>query len=863
MTYFLLLLLLLNPFLYAEAKSNQTIKLLVARSIAVGTTGNISAKVSSRLVVSFSSITPDICSVTDHTVNGISVGNCIIEAAQGGDSNYNSAASKKTIRIKKGNQRISFGTAPTLAVGQTGSISVAATSGLSVALASKTPKTCTVSVAAISAVNEGVCALAASQAGDSNYKAAPRAKLSFNVLKAQSLPTKQTQTTSFSTPPNMIVGDNGNLSATASSGLDVSLISNTPNICTLEGNSIKGIAVDLCTIIANQTGNASYAPAPQNTLSFNISDKHNQTITFAETPTINIGQTTQITATASSGLPVEINTASPKICDIKNNTVLTGIEEGICILTANQKGNDRFNPAAQSKQFSFVVFTTKPMIASDRGLTVLLKEDGTVMTWPNIFYKKVGDVYQEDRNARIITPLAVSGLDHIVAVDKVGGRFFAVKTDGTVWTWGFSGITQTEPFLLSSYDPEPVKLSGFSDVVSLSLYMNNGLALKRDGSVISWGDNDEGQLCTGDYDKNNMGTLHPPAVIPGLSGIISISTTSNKSFLVKEDGNVLFCKPQQIYNGPYKEATLVYRSLVPGLTGVVKLSIKRGRGLSEEEESLIALKHDGTVMTFGDNFYGQSGVGDKVVHREPIKVIGLSDVVDVATSGFTSMAVKADGTVLTWGANGNGEIGNGTFTKFTSNEYANRDATITTSPLQVSGLSGVVAATMVEGNAIVLNTNGKIMAWGRIGISEQGVLGLDQTLVPPDFQLPKSINVPIEVGNYDFGKDLIKKPSSSGQSGCSSIYNPLCWGLGGGPGGGTGGGTGGAAACANAYNGPNNDPQLDPFCKQAALDACLHRVTGSTAYDAEGRSTCNLLKSFLSGIGATNTYSCGYCPYPY
>jgi hypothetical protein len=71
-----------------------------------------------------------------------------------------------------------------------------------------------------------------------------------------------------------------------------------------------------------------------------------------------------------------------------------------------------------------------------------------------------------------------------------------------------------------------------------------------------------------------------------------------------------------------------------------------------------------------------------------------------------------------------------------------------------------------------------------------------------------------------------------------------------------------AASCANEYDGPNNDPQADSFCKLAAFNACIHRKTGVTNYDAQGRSSCQQLQSLLSSTGSKN-YQCRYCPYPY
>lgn len=77
------------------------------------------------------------------------------------------------------------------------------------------------------------------------------------------------------------------------------------------------------------------------------------------------------------------------------------------------------------------------------------------------------------------------------------------------------------------------------------------------------------------------------------------------------------------------------------------------------------------------------------------------------------------------------------------------------------------------------------------------------------------------------------------------------------------GGTANISACLSSYTGTDTDVHLDSFCKVAAFDACLHRATGQSTYDAEGRASCKTLTDLLSSRAATNTYSCEYCPYPY
>jgi hypothetical protein len=78
------------------------------------------------------------------------------------------------------------------------------------------------------------------------------------------------QSITFDPAPRVTVGGMGSLKATASSGLAVSIVSSTTGICRVSGNTLSGIAAGICTLTANQAGNASYSPAPQVTQSFSI-----------------------------------------------------------------------------------------------------------------------------------------------------------------------------------------------------------------------------------------------------------------------------------------------------------------------------------------------------------------------------------------------------------------------------------------------------------------------------------------------------------------------------------------------------------------------------------------------------------------
>ena len=68
----------------------------------------------------------------------------------------------------------------------------------------------------------------------------------------------------------------------------------------------------------------------------------------------------------------------------------------------------------------------------------------------------------------------------------------------------------------------------------------------------------------------------------------------------------------------------------------------------------LALKNDGTVWAWGRNQFGQLGDGTNINRNTPVQVQNLSGVIAIAASsaaGEHSLALKSDGTLWAWGNN--------------------------------------------------------------------------------------------------------------------------------------------------------------------------------------------------------------------
>lgn len=163
----------------------------------------------------------------------------------------------------------------------------------------------------------------------------------------------------------------------------------------------------------------------------------------------------------------------------------------------------------------------------------------------------------------------------------------------------------------------------------------------------------------------------------------------------------------------------------------------------------VALNEDGTLSSWGDNYYGQLGDGTVNDRRIPVKVLGISSVAAVAAGRAHTVALKEDGTVWAWGNNEYGQLGNpqpvdryaphqvsglfdavaitagdihtvalqddGTVWAWGNNEYGQLgDGTTTESntPVQVSGLTDVVAISAGAGHTVALRGDGTVWAWG-------------------------------------------------------------------------------------------------------------------------------------------------------
>ncbi|NTX03385.1 hypothetical protein [Myxococcus sp. CA040A] len=167
--------------------------------------------------------------------------------------------------------------------------------------------------------------------------------------------------------------------------------------------------------------------------------------------------------------------------------------------------------------------------------------------------------------------------------------------------------------------------------------------------------------------------------------------------------------------------------------------------------SVQGLRSDGTVWGWGNNFFGQLGIGTQSsAHYTPTQVQNLTNVRAVSAGPFHSLALRWDGTVWAWGAGYYGKLGTGTEDSFivpvqatvptglisvsAGGRYSmalRSDGTVWTwgidgttpqsnLPVQKPGLSGVISISAGEAHSFALKSDGTLWAWGNNSHGELG-----------------------------------------------------------------------------------------------------------------------------------------------
>jgi alpha-tubulin suppressor-like RCC1 family protein len=378
-------------------------------------------------------------------------------------------------------------------------------------------------------------------------------------------------------------------------------------------------------------------------------------------------------------------------------------------------------------------------IAAGGWHSLVVCSDGTVKTFGENDTGQLGDGGNIDQSSPI-SP----GLSDCIAVsgggDQLEAHSMALKSDGTVWSWGsnlYGGLGDGGTTSTST----PAQITSLSGITAISAGGWHSTALRNDGTVWTWGWNADGQLGDGSTTDRTV-----PFQVGGLSGVTSIKAGTYHVLALRNDGTVWAWGDNEY--GQIGIGTTVTDQTTPiqvsGLSGVIKIAT--GRFFS------LALKSDGTVWTWGQNLYGQLGNGTTTDSPVPVQVSGLSNVIDVTCGAFECHIIKADETAWAWGRNTYGNLGDGT--------VAN-----SSTPVQSVGLTNVVRVAAGTNFALFAKSDGTFWGCGRNASGQLGDGTVTQRNTPSQSTLMCPIlfmGVDEEKQHQNFNIKTYPNPSNSG-----------------------------------------------------------------------------------------------------
>ena len=284
--------------------------------------------------------------------------------------------------------------------------------------------------------------------------------------------------------------------------------------------------------------------------------------------------------------------------------------------------------------------------------------DGKLFTWGSNSRTALGRGGGSFSGADRQSPVQVGSLTDWsnVGCAKDGG-FLAVKTDGTLWGWGDNrdghlGLGDTTD------RNSPVQVGSLTDWKMVTgSYLGNVCAIKTDGTLWSWGFNTNGAV-------GNSSVLHvsSPVQVGSLTTWSTVSQSNRSNHALKTDGTIWFWGKDQGGSSGLNSYGIARSS--PVQIG----SLTNWVGFFGSANNSMMVNSSDELWITGNDDNGQCGTGaTSGGNNSPVQAVGTgwytaTALMKMASAAQnTQIAIKVDGTLWQWGrgAGNNSGLGGG------------------------------------------------------------------------------------------------------------------------------------------------------------------------------------------------------------
>ncbi len=317
--------------------------------------------------------------------------------------------------------------------------------------------------------------------------------------------------------------------------------------------------------------------------------------------------------------------------------------------------------------------------------------------------------------------VTAEGTPEFISISAGNSFAVALAKDGSVWSWGENSDGQLGDGTSTNRNT-PQKIKGLSGIIKIACGEFHAIALKKDGTVWTWGSNVSGQLGNSAVQRDTK----VPAVVKGLKDIVSVAGGSKQSFALSKDGTLWGWGRN--YEGQLALNNVDYTSRPTVIKSLPKLTY-----ITSKFEYSMGMTENGDIFAWG-NFNGGS------THK-PVKINKFIDVKEICTLRSEAIFLLKDGTV--WKLQGD------------SGEIAQlKDLT------DINQISGGTA------HIIALKKDGTVWSWGKL-FSTTSIVGVPGEYNNLNAEKINSINNMTFIAsgsNSDYGIDNKRRVFSWGNN---------------------------------------------------------------------------------------------------
>jgi len=330
--------------------------------------------------------------------------------------------------------------------------------------------------------------------------------------------------------------------------------------------------------------------------------------------------------------------------------------------------------------------------------------DGGLWTWGSNTYLGVvargqlGDGTTVNKSSPVTT--AGGGTNWKQVAGSTGGyHTAAIKTDGTLWTWGYNGYGNLGDNTNVAKSSPVTTVAGGTNWKQVACGYRHTAAIKTDGTLWTWGYNGYGNL----GDNTAVNKSSPVTTAGGGTNWKQVAGGYFHTASIKTDGT-LWTWGYNNYGGLGDNTTVSKSSPVTTVAGGTNW-----KQVSGGQYHTAAIKTDGTLWTWGYNGYGNLGDNTTVDKSSPVTTVaGGTNWKQVACGYRHVAAIKTDGTLWTWGYNGIGALGD--------NSTVDKSSPITT----VAGGTNWKQVSGGQYHTAAIKTDGTLWTWGSNNVGQLG-----------------------------------------------------------------------------------------------------------------------------------------------